>query len=55
MQHFMLDTETLGTTPNSIILQVAAVEFDIHSAANSLSKNKRWTGGRSKTLKYSDR
>ena len=29
MEHIMIDIETLGTKPGSIILSIAAVKFDI--------------------------
>ncbi len=33
MKHVMIDLETLGTDSNSVILSLAAVEFDLHTGA----------------------
>lgn len=37
LQHIMIDIETLDTKPSSIILSIAAVEFDINNSGNILN------------------
>ena len=35
MKHVMLDTETLGTTADAVIMSIGAVKFDLDSTAIS--------------------